>query len=397
MAPSYSSDTVEGGLVGPHPSYIQIAKPYIFDHQVQKCMKSAGIPESKDDNIRLQGVAWIDSVRKALHLPVRTYNTAVVYYHKFRLLHPDTNGFIVSTWPLTLNVAEHQQDAAGAALFAACKIEDTLKKSKEILCAACNLKLSPAEHVTPDDPMFESHSKVIIGLERLMLEASGFDFRNRSPQRLVLKLAKYYRVYRETVGKTAYNISLDLYRTFAPLKQTTPAMAIACVELSGRIHEEHIKDLELGRGYKRWSVTRPQVMGETSTAVGPEHAIEQFISIRITLNQEASAQNFPRFTMTPSKKIKANGTKATNGATDHKDKKSIISPRDDPIKNIRSPQEMVPVNSTASNGKPGLRDGTVRFMLDPERVRDEKLAVAEFFKEEEEEYEVEVERERRRV
>lgn len=68
MAPSYSSDTVEGGLVGPHPSYIQIAKPYIFDHQVQKCIKSAGIPEAKDDSIRLQGVAWIDSVRKALHL-----------------------------------------------------------------------------------------------------------------------------------------------------------------------------------------------------------------------------------------------------------------------------------------------------------------------------------------
>ena len=110
--------------------------------------------------------------------------------------------------------------------------------------------------------MFESHSKVIIGLERLMLEASGFDFRNRSPQRLVLKLAKYYRVDRKTVGKTAYNISLDLYRTFAPLKQTTPAMAIACVELSGRIHEEHIEGLESGKGYKRWSITRPQVMGK---------------------------------------------------------------------------------------------------------------------------------------
>lgn len=43
------------------------------------------------------------------------------------------------------------QDAAAAALFAACKIEDTLKKSKEILCAAYNLKLPPAEQLTPDD------------------------------------------------------------------------------------------------------------------------------------------------------------------------------------------------------------------------------------------------------
>jgi hypothetical protein len=24
------------------------------------------------------------------HRPIRTFNTAVVYYHKFRLIHPDT-------------------------------------------------------------------------------------------------------------------------------------------------------------------------------------------------------------------------------------------------------------------------------------------------------------------
>lgn len=57
--------------------------------------------------------------------------------------------------------------------------------------------------------------------------------------------------------------------------------------------------------------------------------------------------------------------------------------------------------------KPGLKEGTVRFMLDPQRARDEKDHVAEFFELEEEEYEVEVpaqrarererERDRRRV
>ena len=94
-----------------------------------------------------------------------------------------------------------------------------------------------------------------------MLEASGFDFRNRYPQTLALKMAKHYRVDRDTVGKTAYNISLDLYRTFAPLKQTTATMAIACVELSGRICEQPIPDLEAGKDYKRWRISRPEVMG----------------------------------------------------------------------------------------------------------------------------------------
>lgn len=94
-----------------------------------------------------------------------------------------------------------------------------------------------------------------------MLEASGFDFRSRYPQKLVLKIAKYYHVDKETVGKTAYNMSLDLYRTFAPLKQTTPTLAIACVELSGRIFYQNIPELEAGKIYKKWRITRPEVMG----------------------------------------------------------------------------------------------------------------------------------------
>ena len=94
-----------------------------------------------------------------------------------------------------------------------------------------------------------------------MLEASGFDFRNRYPQKLVLKLAKFYHVDKDTVGKTAYNMSSDLYRTFAPIKQTTPTLAIACIELSGRIFAQNIHELEAGKGYKKWRTTREEVMG----------------------------------------------------------------------------------------------------------------------------------------
>jgi len=110
--------------------------------------------------------------------------------------------------------------------------------------------------------MFEEPSRRIVGLERLMLEASGFDYRSRYPQKLLFKLARYYRVDRDTVGKTAYNMSLDLYRTFAPLKQTTATMAIACVELSARLHEKNIPDLEAGKGFKKWRTTRAEMMGK---------------------------------------------------------------------------------------------------------------------------------------
>lgn len=130
-----------------------------------------------------------------------------------------------------------------------------------------------------------------------------------------------------------------------------------------------------------------------STIVGQDHALETFISIRIALNQEASANQYPRHCHSHKKKSITNGAKAANGIVDSKAKKlvtAITSPRDESLRDITSP--------TANGGsKPGLKEGTVRFMLNPQRARDEQNAVAEFFKVEEEEYEIEVERERRRV
>lgn len=128
-----------GERVGPHPSYIEVAKPYILQSRIQKALNELGMSDAKEDAVRLQGVTYIDQVRRALQLPVRTFNTAVIYYHKFRLLHAETE----YNWA----------DAAAAALFTACKIEDTLKKSREILCAYWNLKVGVGESLSSDDPV----------------------------------------------------------------------------------------------------------------------------------------------------------------------------------------------------------------------------------------------------
>ena len=109
--------------------------------------------------------------------------------------------------------------------------------------------------------MFEGPSKTIVGLERLMLEASAFDFRSHNPQKLLIKIAKYYEVDRRTVGKVAFNMSQDLYRTFAPLKQTAQTMAFACVELASRLDNQRIEELEAGYSYDRWNTSRAEVMG----------------------------------------------------------------------------------------------------------------------------------------
>ena len=95
-----------------------------------------------------------------------------------------------------------------------------------------------------------------------MLEASGFDFRNRYPQVLLLNIAKIYNLDKDTVGKAAYNISLDMYRTYVPLKQSTATMAFACIELAARIYDQSVETTHEGNYDKRWRITRQEVMGK---------------------------------------------------------------------------------------------------------------------------------------
>lgn len=80
----------------------------------------------------------------ALDRPVKTFDTAAIYYHKFRVRFPSNE--------------YNYEDVALAALFVACKAEDTIKKSKDILCAAHNLR-QPHDHKTPDDKVGTTQSQ----------------------------------------------------------------------------------------------------------------------------------------------------------------------------------------------------------------------------------------------
>jgi CTD kinase subunit beta len=107
------------------------------------------------------------------------------------------------------------------------------------------------------------NTKPILALERQMLESAGFDFRNRYPQKVMVKMARALGFDRNNVAKTAWNLTVDLYRTFAPLKQSTPTMAIACLELAARLHEMDVrKVVDAGPvRYKEWKTSRAEVMG----------------------------------------------------------------------------------------------------------------------------------------
>ncbi|KAK2630477.1 hypothetical protein QTJ16_001297 [Diplocarpon rosae] len=387
MAPAI----VAPAQTGPHPSYINVAQVYLFQQQLQSQLVAIGTNPTREDTFRLQGVQWINDVRAALQLPVRTFCTASHYYHKFRLVHKDN---------------EYQyHDAAAAALLTACKIEDTLKKSREILCAAHNLTKLPADHLNPDDSTFETPSKIVIGLERLMLEASGFDFRVRYPHKHIMKLGKEAKIEKD-VARVAYNMMVDLYRTFAPLKQSCSTMAFACIELATLLLERQQTAIRGERSpkYRKWGTTRTEIIEtildlldlythfQKSSIVGPEYNQEKFIQLSIHINKEMEESSLKRYT--EDQEARRVSVLRTNVKTP-KTPATPASPADTRMNgmDVASPATLSPKSS--GSGKRGIgsrgQDGTVRFMLDSAQAKKEKDVVADYFKTEYEEYEIEVE------
>jgi CTD kinase subunit beta len=149
--------------------------------------------------------------------------------------------------------------------------------------------------------------------------------------------------------------------------------------------------------YSKWATSRAEVMEtlldlldlymhhRSSTSIGPLYTLETFLNIRIGLNNEATAANLPRYTLytsdaTPDAQQGSNGFKSRNGF----DPTSPLTPA--------TPGTVSPGNGQAPTSAIGIRgqNGTVRFMLDAARARDERNEVDKFHKVEEEEYEVEV-------
>jgi CTD kinase subunit beta len=54
--------------VGPHPGFIEPCQRHVFEHRISKDLQQLGTEGAKEDNFRIQGVIFIDQVRKSLGL-----------------------------------------------------------------------------------------------------------------------------------------------------------------------------------------------------------------------------------------------------------------------------------------------------------------------------------------
>ncbi|KAI1103938.1 cyclin-like protein [Jackrogersella minutella] len=360
-------------IPGPDLGTIKVGHQYICECRISRMLTERRLDPAREANYRLQGIQVIESTREALFLPVKTYNTACTLYHRFRLEHPTPD--------------YNYTEAALASLFVACKIEDTLKKSREVLCAHHNLKNS--DHpTTPDDKIFDQPSKVIIGIERYMVEAINFDFRVRYPQKILAKIVKKVLGISEDdpLGfySTAMKMSLDLYKTYAPLKHSSYTCSVVIVQLTALITGHYVNEFR-SLDPLDWHSDEQCVVevmldlldlytqhGKV-TNVGSCYDLQTFIDVQISINQFVERTGLSRY---------------LNQCRECRSTIPPPTPSDSPM-SLNTPSATG--TSTVKRGPKGLEGGTTRFVFDADEATREKKVYDEHTKDEFEEWEEEYE------
>jgi CTD kinase subunit beta len=243
--------------------------------------------------------------------------------------------------------------------------------------------------------IFEAPSRFTVGLERHILETIGFDFRVQYPQKLLIKMVRKMfpresSATREEGRKflrIAYNMSIDLYKTFAPIKQATFTLVLAILELTALLLDTDPERIKEFKSPASWHTQRACVL-ETmldlldlytqfpkSTKIGPQLAVQKVMDVKIDINNIVAKEKHRRY----------HGW-CDRCAPDVVDTRSVTpGSATSPATNPSLP------GSGSTKRKRAPSEGTQRFVFDADEARKEKDLVSRHFNDEYEEQEVEVE------
>ncbi|KAL0141234.1 cyclin [Mucor lusitanicus] len=153
-------------------------KPYFTKRQlaILSSLKKSGTLAVKENTAR----HFIQDVGKKLGFPQKTISTSQALYHRFYLYY---------------SIRDYApQDISVTCLFVASKIEETLKKLKDIIVAVHSVKYPDKKELDPEQ-ISDERRRRIINYEKLLLETLSFDFQLRHPYEYVIKFIKWIQEY----------------------------------------------------------------------------------------------------------------------------------------------------------------------------------------------------------
>ncbi|KAJ2454285.1 RNA polymerase II C-terminal domain kinase beta subunit [Coemansia sp. RSA 2336] len=172
----------------------------------------------------------VKKVGRSLGFPCRTISTAQLLVHRVHILQP------------TASFSKYSSSDLGAAcLLVAAKMEETIKKLRDILAHSYLL------FTKPEDTEFEPQSVPtsvtdkmrgsVLAAEQFILDAIGFEFRTAHPHLLYTKLAKMSGV-NDRVALSGWLILSDAFFTTLPIQYPAVVMAAGSLSLAWNLELE---------------------------------------------------------------------------------------------------------------------------------------------------------------
>lgn len=202
-----------------------MSNPWLFDADRCELTPSVkdGYSKREQSIIRVESVRFIQQLgNEALKLHYSTVATAQVFFHRFYMFHSYKQ---FPVYPM-----------AATCLFLAGKVEETPKKSQDIVESSQSI-LTPANFaqfgIKPKDE--------ILTLEKILLQTIGFDFEVEHPYEYLIKYVKQLVVTpdgspgdieRRTVLQKAWAFLNDSYCSVICLRHEPEIIAIAMIFLA---------------------------------------------------------------------------------------------------------------------------------------------------------------------
>lgn len=206
-------------------TYVQLSKPYFSSYEIEYIQSHNKDLHTNIRNFNSKSKEVFQAIIKLsikLNLPLRILQNSNYFYQRFYLLNNNYKKYSNLHYEVGL-----------ATLFISLKLNDYIKKIAIVINEALSMK---EYHLTNLD--IEENKKIIVSLERKILEFQSFDFRNFLAEDYLIKFLKFNKSTSPSSSYVIWSTLNDLYLTSLVLQYPAHYNALISINCGSLILSE---------------------------------------------------------------------------------------------------------------------------------------------------------------
>ncbi|XP_029942122.1 cyclin-T2b [Salarias fasciatus] len=180
--------------------------------------RRCGIEADRELSYRQQAANLIQDIGQRLNVSQLIINTAIVYMHRFYMIHSFTKF--------------HRNIISQTTLFLAAKVEEQPRKLEHVIkiAHACISPQEPAMDAKSN--AFQLHAQELVALETIVLQTLGFEITVDHPHTDVVRCSQLVRASKDLAQTSYFMATNSLHLTTFCLQYRPTVVACVCIHLA---------------------------------------------------------------------------------------------------------------------------------------------------------------------